>query len=169
MSWRKIERLRRQSCETTVVSTPEQRNGTERVERHGPLLRPSFPQTGELPHSIFLPFRERQRPNDTCRHGGVLSTSVPCPPKLWCTRLRRPWPTLAVPSRPQQGRSGLRCPQPAELRKTTEVPKREPRWPCRHWPPLQDSCRGASHCNVLLLRLLGRPWPRSSQAPAPAS
>ena len=36
-----------------------------------------------------------------------LSTSVPCPPELWCTRLRRPWPPLAVPSRPQQGRSGL--------------------------------------------------------------
>ena len=30
-------------CETTVVSMPEQRNGTERVERHGPSLRPNLP------------------------------------------------------------------------------------------------------------------------------
>ena len=37
----------------------------------------------------FLPFRERQQPNDTCCHGGVLSASVPCPADLWCTRL--PW------------------------------------------------------------------------------
>ena len=87
---------RRQSCETTVVSTPDQRNGTERVERAS--LRPNFPQTGQLPRSIFLPFRERQRPSDTCRHGGVVSTSVPCPPEVWCTRFRRPWQPLAVPS-----------------------------------------------------------------------
>ena len=79
---------RRQSCETTVVCTPEQRNGTERVERRGPSLRPNFPQTGETTKRHLSPRRS----------SGYV---VPCPPELWCTRLRRPWPPLAVPSRPQ--------------------------------------------------------------------
>ena len=55
-SWQTIERPTRQSCVTTVVSTPEQRNGTEREELLWPSLQPSFLQIGELPRSIFLSF-----------------------------------------------------------------------------------------------------------------
>ena len=55
-------------------------------------------------------------------------------------------PGCAVPSAAK--RCGLWRPQQTELRTTTEVPKREPQWPCRHWPPLQDSCRGASQRTV---------------------
>ena len=48
----------------------------------------------------YLLFRERHRLSDTCRHGRVPNTSIPCPPELWCTRLRQPWPPqcCAVPS-----------------------------------------------------------------------
>ena len=56
---------RRESCETTVVSMPEQRNGTERVERHGPSLRPNLPRTGGLPR-LHLP--PASRATTTKRH-----------------------------------------------------------------------------------------------------
>ena len=124
------------------------------------------PHCGQAFHKLesFLTPSSSQRPNDTSRHGGVLSTSVPCPPGS--VDPGRPWLC-----RPVSSKGAADCDVHSQLSSEKQRKSRSEnlQWPCRHWPPLQDSCRGASRCNGLLLRLIGRSEPRSSLAPAPAS
>ena len=59
-----------------VVSTPEQQNGTRWVRRHGPSLRPSFPQ-----QESFLHLPPVSRATTTKRHTAPPTRAVP---PAWC-------------------------------------------------------------------------------------
>ena len=92
----------------------------------------------------------------------VARSSVPCPPALWWTRLRRPWPPLTVPS-------AARALQTVMSPKNNGSPEARTYGPVvvgRHCKTHVAEHRIATYC---CSHFSGKPGPRSSLAPAPAS